>query len=755
MEKAQRKGISIIIPTFNRIKYLYATLICLTSQIGTESVKHEIIIIDSGNDETESMITLFRNNTHSQIIYQKIQNCNNRSLLRNIGADLASFPILCFLDNDILVPSTFISTCYKGLANKQSVLMFYRKSLLQFDINSIGIEKLISNFKILDNLPWYDDVRRNVTISVNPWKYVYSHSIVIYKELFLNAGKFDKRFGVNWGFEDMDLGYRLYLLNVTFRMAENICVYHQPHFSQSNIEQNSGRKNYDLFLSLHNNYRIEIALSFYKDSIGVIGQLEKISRIQKINEDKYKDFDLILGCVISEENKKNSEKFRLGVTLPFTNDSKQRVLILHEFFFFNILLQNSIICEAFRVSKFVFIDYTNEKTEDYINKICSECGIAIIIKKEDQYFKCERLNFLKSSLYEWLLPQVFIPEKRGVYIWLANKNATKGKRSILIDIQNSESNRNNDFCTRKMHDSITWSKTAYGLMRTTKCFSYSLIQTESLLKIPDNENSIIFRDESFCNPRSENQLFTNSKIISRQEVAEINFLCAYETYTQVESRNEETKKNVYYCFMENGFYEDGIDLILKEYQVIEQLEDNAFLYIKIPDYEKIYLDSYPLHNLESKEQKIYTIKHRFEWELFQLQKALNQLKLRSKVKIKKQNLTLFQIALMLKKSRGLFHFSRGIYIPVEVYISMLFGHQTFIGQHHIIPKEIAAYFTVLESRNVYFPKALRIPATCDNSFFEAFEINVNSALSKNPMQIDKQYISSFYEKKKKELSEIV
>lgn len=50
-------GISVIIPTFNRAKFLYSTLLCLCNQKISINLDYEIIIIDSGDDnETELIV---------------------------------------------------------------------------------------------------------------------------------------------------------------------------------------------------------------------------------------------------------------------------------------------------------------------------------------------------------------------------------------------------------------------------------------------------------------------------------------------------------------------------------------------------------------------------------------------------------------------------------------------------------------------------------------------------------------------------
>lgn len=77
-----KTGVSVIIPTFNRAEFLYTTLLCLCSQ--KAECEYEIIIIDSGNDKTESLVKMFQNRMQKNIVYKKIKRCRNRSLFGNI-----------------------------------------------------------------------------------------------------------------------------------------------------------------------------------------------------------------------------------------------------------------------------------------------------------------------------------------------------------------------------------------------------------------------------------------------------------------------------------------------------------------------------------------------------------------------------------------------------------------------------------------------------------------------------------------------
>lgn len=756
VKKEIKKGVSVIIPTFNRVKFLYPTLVCLCNQKIEETLEYEIIIIDSGDDETESVVRMFQRNGKISIIYKKIQKCTNRSLLRNTGANLSEYSILCFLDNDILVPPSFISTVFDVLEkNNNAALMFYRKSLLEFDISKIGVENIILNFSILDNLSWYDDVRRNVDISQNPWEYVYSHSLAMNKELFQKAGKFDERFGINWGFEDMDLGYRLFYQNCSFILDESTCVYHQPHFTQSNMEQNSGRANYELFLQLHNDYKVDLALSFYKDSIRHIKQIESLEKNNLCNSPKYDEFDLVLACIIKNDELNKSEKYRLGTTLPFSHDSKNKVLISKNFFLFDKEIQLCIFSEASRVAKFIYIESLENKTVKDIKQIGIDCGICMKIEWDRHFYKCEKKSLLKSSLYEWFIPSVGEPEKRGLFFWIINKSIEKSKKGIIRDTQNSESNQHNDFYVDISNKDITWSKTFYGVLNTEKCISYSVIQNEDLLTIPDNENTLVFHDEAFINTSNKHLAFSKAKELDKEEVADLNFLWAFDLCRQVEFENIQVDSEDYYCFMENGFYEDGIDLIINDFIKRFEKHTNKLLHIKIPNYKELYLDAYPLHNDESKIQKTYSIIQRHEWELFQLHEMIKKLKIEDQIIIHIENLSIEQIANLINNCEGVYHFSRGIYVPVEIYLAMLLDKKTCIGEHHIVPKELKSYFSVFNSRRTWLPQALRIPASSNNISYECFDIINSNSFEINHKTLNKQYINSVHNKKTLEAYKIV
>jgi glycosyltransferase involved in cell wall biosynthesis len=99
-------AVSVIIPTFDRIDFLYPTLVCLFNQ--KTDFFYEIVVVDSGTDRTEQVMKQLQFIYGPYLLYAKSTESRNRSLLRNKGAVLAKGELLIFLDNDMLVPPGFV-----------------------------------------------------------------------------------------------------------------------------------------------------------------------------------------------------------------------------------------------------------------------------------------------------------------------------------------------------------------------------------------------------------------------------------------------------------------------------------------------------------------------------------------------------------------------------------------------------------------------------------------------------------------------
>lgn len=89
-------SVSIIIPTFNRAKYLNLTLQSIAQQTYQD---FEVIVVDDGtpNDENESICSKF-----DKVRYFKIKNSGGPATPRNVGIQKALGKYLAFVDDDDL-----------------------------------------------------------------------------------------------------------------------------------------------------------------------------------------------------------------------------------------------------------------------------------------------------------------------------------------------------------------------------------------------------------------------------------------------------------------------------------------------------------------------------------------------------------------------------------------------------------------------------------------------------------------------------
>ncbi len=88
--------VSIIIPTYNRAKYLALTLESITQQTYQD---FEVIVVDDGTPSNENEIICSK---FDKVLYYKIKNTGGPATPRNIGIQKASGKYIAFVDDDDL-----------------------------------------------------------------------------------------------------------------------------------------------------------------------------------------------------------------------------------------------------------------------------------------------------------------------------------------------------------------------------------------------------------------------------------------------------------------------------------------------------------------------------------------------------------------------------------------------------------------------------------------------------------------------------
>ena len=95
--------VSIIIPTYNREKYLKAAI---ESALAQSYDNYEIIIVDDGSTDATQSIIHFYTEKFPQKVFSKYQNNSGATVARNNGLRMAQGELIAFLDSDDLYAET-------------------------------------------------------------------------------------------------------------------------------------------------------------------------------------------------------------------------------------------------------------------------------------------------------------------------------------------------------------------------------------------------------------------------------------------------------------------------------------------------------------------------------------------------------------------------------------------------------------------------------------------------------------------------
>ena len=226
---------SVIIPSYNSKKELLFTLKHLSYQ-DLPKENWEVIVVDDGShDETLKTLEGAEFLSHLNFKYLYFPREKRRrgigdhrfraGISRNAGVKQAQGDYLIFLDSDILTPPHYLSFVCKKL-NAKDIIQHPRFHLKRRAPNDYKkIIKTRHTF-IKGNAYWehFYSNASNWNEKKNPWKYISTNTLCLKKEIFKRSGWFRKNYTC-YGFEDTDLGWRLYQMKYPFHLSD-IETYH-------------------------------------------------------------------------------------------------------------------------------------------------------------------------------------------------------------------------------------------------------------------------------------------------------------------------------------------------------------------------------------------------------------------------------------------------------------------------------------------------------------------------------------------------
>ncbi|MFC1770794.1 glycosyltransferase [Candidatus Margulisiibacteriota bacterium] len=245
----KRPLISVILGSFNQKEVLVKVIDSFANQT-MPADEYELVVVDSSSsDGSDKLLASFKPSCHFQ--YQVCEN-KGKTAARNKAIELAKSDIILITDADMIADKNLVKTHYLAHKNADKPTCF---------------EGLTYN---LTKLEWPTDrnnlspyIKRNYRLNAKlGWWYFLTGNISLPKKVFFDANGFSEEF-TGYGWEDLELGYRLSQNKTPLRYLKTAVNYHYHVITEEEeIERNINKgKSAKVFLSKHPGLKMFLGLN--------------------------------------------------------------------------------------------------------------------------------------------------------------------------------------------------------------------------------------------------------------------------------------------------------------------------------------------------------------------------------------------------------------------------------------------------------------------------------------------------------------
>ena len=204
--------ISVVLGTFNQVETLKVVLSEYENQT-IDKDKFEVIVVDSSsNDGSKEFYESYKPNYNFRY---HIQDNQGKAAARNKGVEIAKGKYIIITDADMIPHKDFVSLHLNAQINSTEEMCFEGTTLnmdrLEWPTTDKNLKPYIQR-KIKDK-------------SKIGWFYFLTGNISFPKSLFLSNNGFNETF-LNYGWEDLELGYRLQKKKVPLIYLKSAVNYH-------------------------------------------------------------------------------------------------------------------------------------------------------------------------------------------------------------------------------------------------------------------------------------------------------------------------------------------------------------------------------------------------------------------------------------------------------------------------------------------------------------------------------------------------
>lgn len=279
---------SVIIPTYNKGKRLHLVLQSLSKQnCGFDNF--EVIIVNDGStDNTSDVVRSFQYTTPLNVTYI-YQSNKGRAAARNTGIKTAKGDIILFLDDDRLVKESFISEhlrIFKKRYDQNLVVLGKRMSLFfsRFEENFEYYRQLLQDspeeifIRAREEHYYWKKVKSTIEMPAISWMLFTTGNVSMGANLFKKVGTFNEGFK-GWGYEDTELGYRLWKQKIPFVVNEAAVNYHMEHLRSRQVLEKDIERNQVFMQKIHPDFPLEYFQAFNSGDLSLL----EFSRLMAVN----------------------------------------------------------------------------------------------------------------------------------------------------------------------------------------------------------------------------------------------------------------------------------------------------------------------------------------------------------------------------------------------------------------------------------------------------------------------------------------
>jgi GT2 family glycosyltransferase len=221
-EREQARKVSIVIPTHNNLSLLLECIESLRSQdYPRESI--EVVVVDNGSTDRTPHV-LGERFPHVKLL--RMETNTGFAVACNAGASVAGGDFVAFLNNDAVADSGWLSSLFRALDVGGEATVCAASRIVSRDGTETEFSGAASNLfgagRPTSVWGWPDNPEPPATGS--PILFASGGAMLIHRDTFLEVGGFDPSYFAY--FEDVDLGWRLWLLGYRIVYAPDAVVKH-------------------------------------------------------------------------------------------------------------------------------------------------------------------------------------------------------------------------------------------------------------------------------------------------------------------------------------------------------------------------------------------------------------------------------------------------------------------------------------------------------------------------------------------------